>query len=179
MTSARSPAEPSLDALEQLIKQVFVPLLGANGDGADAEGGAREARARSGGGREKSANASSPPPKEATPNVGEGAKKSASALSAAPFRARACSPPRSRPSSRATRGSSAARARAARRLASDPRSLPQSSAVDLTDARASAEDADTARKLEAAVVEWTAKISDATRREEARRVLGAVLAGED
>ena len=45
--------------------------------------------------------------------------------------------------------------------------------MDLTDARASAEDADTARKLEAAVVEWTAKISDATRREEARRVAGA------
>ena len=65
--------------------------------------------------------------------------------------------------------------RAARRLASDVAlSFPNLSAsVDLTDARARPRSADTARKLEAAVVEWTAKISDATRREEARRVAGA------
>ena len=36
---ALASSGPSLDALEQLVKQVFVPLLGANGDGADAEGG--------------------------------------------------------------------------------------------------------------------------------------------
>ena len=50
------------------------------------------------------------------------------------------------------------------------RRLPRRSMNDLN---AAAEDEDTARKLEAAVVEWTSRISDATRREEARGVIGA------
>ena len=109
-----------------------------------------------------------PPKENVTPNVGEGAKKaprrSRRRLSAPP-----CSP-RDRGRARERRGA-LRRARALRGATAggDARSpFPNLSAsVDLTDARASAEDADTARKLEAAVVEWTAKISDATRREEA------------
>ena len=112
---ARELPGPSLDALEQLIKQVFVPLLGANGDGADAEGGG----ARRGGKRRRRGRRARTPVLAAAEGERDAqrrrrrAKKSASALSAAPFRATVLSP-RSRPSSRATRGSSAS-ACAARR----------------------------------------------------------------
>jgi dynein heavy chain len=167
---ALASSGPSLDALEQLIKQVFVPLLGANGDGADAEGGGvRRGGKAAAAFREKSANMSaSPPPKEnVTPNVGEGA------FPRTPFRATVLSPAIAAELATDAGLFGERVRRAARRLASDVAlSFPNLSAsVDLTDARASAEDADTARKLEAAVVEWTVKISDATRREEARRLL--------
>ena len=74
---ALASSGPSLDALEQLIKHVFMPLFGANGDGADAEetGGARRryaaAKEKGGAGAPRRGEREpSPPPKEnVTPNV--------------------------------------------------------------------------------------------------------------
>ena len=168
---ALASSGPSLDALEQLIKHVFMPLFGANGDGADAEetGGARRryaaAKEKGGAGAPRRGEREpSPPPKEnVTPNV------------EMKFRTTVLSPAIAAELASDAGQFGAHVRRVARRLADDVAlSFPKlSESVDLRDARAAAEDEDTARKLEAAVVEWTSRISDATRREEARRGVGA------
>ena len=163
---ALASSGPSLDALEQLIEQVFVPLLGARGTlGAGAED-------EKGGGAERRFSAAK---ENVTPNVGEPDTTKKAASRARTTRSVALSPAIAAELASDAGLFGARVRRAARRLASDVAlSFPTlSESVDLTDARASAEDADTARKLEAAVVEWTSKISDATRREEAREVTGA------
>ena len=72
---ALASSGPSLDALEQLIKHVFMPLLGANGDGADAEetGGARRryaaAKEKGGAGAPRRVPPSPPKKENVTPNV--------------------------------------------------------------------------------------------------------------
>ena len=170
---ALASSGPSLDALEQLIKHVFMPLLGANGDGADAEETTWLARRRYAAAMEKGGVGAprraghSPPKKEnVTPNV---------EISASSVRTTVLSPAIAAELASDAGQFGAHVRRAARRLADDVAlSFPKlSESVDLRDARAAAEDEDTARKLEAAVVEWTSRISDATRREEARGVIGA------